>query len=222
MKNSENMVKVWDPIARIGHWTLVIAFFTAYFTEDDFLTQHVYAGYVVATVVCLRVLWGFVGTEYARFSDFVRSPAITLHYIRDLMTNRARRFLGHNPAGGAMIVALLIGIAGTASSGLMLYAIEEGKGPLADWVADTPVPQGAPILISRAYADDDDDDDRHNDEEHEDDAREEFWEETHEFFANLTLFLVGLHIAGVLFSSYAHKENLVRAMFTGRKRSGPA
>jgi cytochrome b len=45
------MVKVWDPIVRIGHWTLVVAFFTAYFTEDDFLTQHVYAGYVVGGMV---------------------------------------------------------------------------------------------------------------------------------------------------------------------------
>jgi cytochrome b len=218
MNSIESTRKVWDPIVRIGHWSLVIAFFTAYFTEDDFLIQHVWAGYVVGAILCLRLLWGFVGTKHARFSDFVRSPAITLQYIRDLMTNRAKRFLGHNPAGGAMVVALLIGIAGTVSSGLMLYAIEEDAGPLAGWVADSSAASGVPILISRALADDD----RHDDEdEHADDALEEFWEETHEFLANLTLFLVGLHIAGVLFSSYAHKENLIKAMFTGRKRSGP-
>jgi cytochrome b len=216
MKTNENMLKVWDPIVRIGHWTLVIAFFTAYFTEDDFLTQHVWAGYVVGTIVCLRLLWGFVGTKHARFRDFVCSPAITLQYIRDLMTGDAKRFLGHNPAGGAMILALLIGIAGTVSSGLMLYAIEEDAGPLAGWVAESSASSGAPILISRALADDD----THDDDD-EDDSREEFWEEIHEFFANLTLFLVGLHIAGVLFSSYAHKENLIKGMLTGRKRSGP-
>jgi cytochrome b len=96
------------------------------------------------------------------------------------------------------------------SSGLMLYAIEEDAGPLAGWVAESSASSGAPILISRALADDD---------RHDDDSREEFWEELHEIFANLTLFLVGLHIAGVLFSSYAHKENLIKAMFTGRKWS---
>jgi cytochrome b len=216
MTTTENMLKVWDPIVRIGHWTLVIAFFTAYFTEDDFLTQHVWAGYVVGTIVCLRLLWGFVGTKHARFRDFVCSPAITLQYIRDLMTGDAKRFLGHNPAGGAMVLALLIGITGTVSSGLMLYAIEEDAGPLAGWVAESSASSGASILISRALADDG----RHDNDD-EDDSREEFWEEIHEFFANLTLFLVGLHIAGVLFSSYAHKENLIKGMLTGRKRSGP-
>jgi len=218
MKNSNSMTRVWDPIVRIGHWSLVAAFFTAYFTEDDFLTQHVYAGYVAGAIVCVRLLWGFVGTKHARFSDFVCSPAVTLRYMGDILANRAKRFIGHNPAGGAMIVALLMGVTGTATSGLMLYAIEEGKGPLAGWVAETSASTGAPILVAKAYADDDDDK-RHGKNEREYEAREEFWEETHEIFANLTLLLVGIHVAGVLFSSYAHRENLINSMFTGRKRS---
>ncbi len=215
MNTTENTIRVWDPVVRIGHWALVVSFFTAYFTEDDFLTQHVWAGYVVGTIVCLRLLWGFVGTKHARFQDFVCSPATTLRYIGDLIANRAKRFIGHNPAGGAMVIALLVSITGTVSSGLMIYAIEEDAGPLADWVADSSVAAGGPILISSAFADDDSED------EHGDEAREEFWEETHEIFANLALFLVGLHIAGVLFSSYAHKENLIKSMVTGRKRCGP-
>jgi len=218
MKNGNSMTKVWDPIVRIGHWTLVIACFTAYFTEDDFLTQHVYAGYVAGAIVCLRILWGFVGTKHARFIDFVCSPVVTLRYIGDIFVMRAKRFIGHNPAGGAMIIALLMGITGTATSGLMLYAIDEGKGPLAGWVAETSASTGAPILVPRAYADDDSDK-RHGMNERENESREEFWEEIHEIFANLTLLLVGLHVAGVLFSSYAHRENLIKSMFTGRKRS---
>ena len=215
MNTTENTIRVWDPFVRIGHWALVVSFFTAYVTEDDFLTQHVWAGYVVGTIVCFRLLWGFVGTRHARFQGFVCSPATTLRYIGDLIANRAKRFLGHNPAGGAMVIALLVSITGTVFSGLMIYAIEDDAGPLADWVADSSVAAGVPILISSAFADDDSKD------EHVDEAREEFWEETHEILANMALFLVGLHIAGVLFSSYAHKENLVKSMVTGRKRCGP-
>lgn len=218
MKNSTGMIKVWDPIVRMGHWMLVAAFFTAYFTEDDFLTQHVYAGYVVGAIVCVRVVWGFVGTRHARFCDFVYSPVFTMRYIRDLMTGRAKRFTGHNPAGGAMVVALLLGLTGTTISGLMLYAIEEGEGPLAGWVAAAPATLGAPTLLASAYADDDGDK-RRGPSKRSDEASEEFWEETHEVFANLTLVLVGFHVAGVLFSSYKHGENLVKSMFTGQKPS---
>lgn len=209
---TENMLKVWDPVVRGGHWLLAIAFFIAYLTEDDFLTLHVWAGYLVASILCLRLLWGLVGSKHAKFKDFVYSPAITLQYIRDLIGGHAKRFIGHNPAGGAMVLALLFALTATVSSGLMLYAIEENAGPLAEWVAESSESFSKPALMSRALADED----RHND-----DSREELWEELHELFANLTLLLVGLHIAGVLFSSYAHKENLIKGMFTGRKRSDP-
>lgn len=219
MKTNHNTVKVWDPIVRIGHWALVIAFFTAYFTEDDFLTQHVWAGYVVGGIICFRLLWGFVGSRHARFSDFVRSPAVTWQYLCDLKANRATRTIGHNPAGAAMIIALMISLAITVSSGLMLYAIEEGEGPLAGWVGSSTVFSTEPGLTQQNA--DDNDNSRHADKtRHVDEEREELWEEIHEIFANLTLLLVGLHIAGVLFSSYAHKENLIKGMFTGRKRSG--
>ncbi len=209
MKSTNDTIKVWDPIVRIGHWTLLIAFFTAYFTEDDFLTQHVWAGYVVAVFVAFRLIWGLVGSKHARFSDFVRSPATTLRYIRDLKSNRTERFIGHNPAGGMMVVALLMCISATVISGLVLYAIEDDAGPLAGWVAGNSDSSAAPALISIARADDD---------KNANDDREEFWEEAHEIFATLALLLVVLHIAGVLFSSYVHKENLVKAMITGRKR----
>ncbi|MEZ5502881.1 MAG: cytochrome b/b6 domain-containing protein, partial [Halioglobus sp.] len=111
MHATEDTVTVWDPIVRIGHWTLVIAFLTAYFTEDDLLTLHVWAGYVVGGIICFRLIWGLVGSRHARFSDFVRSPTVVWHYLRDLFAHRAKRYIGHNPAGGAMIVALLISIA---------------------------------------------------------------------------------------------------------------
>ena len=222
MKDANNTIRVWDLIVRIGHWTLVIAFFTAYITEDDFLTQHTWAGYIVGSVVCVRLLWGFIGTKYARFTDFVKSPAETLRYIGDLATNNSKRYIGHNPAGGAMIVALLLCVSGTVFSGLVVYAIEENAGPLATWVAEISMPSSF-TLINSAYADRDEYEHEEDSEsedscEHEDDAFEEFWEEVHEILANFTLLLIGLHVAGVLFSSYMHKENLIRGMLTGLKR----
>ena len=188
MKFDDTSIRVWDPVVRIGHWTLVIAFFTAYFTEDEFLTAHVWAGYVIGAVVCFRLIWGFIGSEHARFKNFVQSPSTTFTYLADLVRKRSKRYLGHNPAGAAMILALLIFLAGTVFSGVVLYGMEEGAGPLAAWVTESA-------------------------------EGEELWEEIHEIFANLTLLLVGLHIAGMLFSSYVHGENLVKGMMTGRKRA---
>jgi len=187
MQSIDSNIRVWDPVVRVGHWTLVITFFTAYFTEDDFLTVHVWAGYLLTAVIVFRVIWGFVGTRHARFANFIRSPADAFRYVADLVRKRGQRYVGHNPAGGIMIVVLLIFLAGTAFSGIVLYGMEESAGPLASWVAP--------------YAD-----------------SEHLWEEIHEVFSNLTLLFVGLHIAGVLLSSYVHRENLVVAMMTGRKK----
>lgn len=217
MTPGTDTIKVWDPLVRIGHWTLVTAFFVAYFTEEDLLTPHVWAGYTVAAVIVLRVLWGLVGTEFARFGNFVRGPGETLRYLADIARNRARRFIGHNPAGGAMIVAMLASLTVTTYSGLEIYAIEENAGPLA---AITEVHEpGSPdlTLVSVARADDDSDSDSDHDNGHE--SAEEFWEEVHEVSANLTLLLVGLHVLGVILASYSHRENLVKAMVTGRKRA---
>jgi cytochrome b len=154
MKPTQATIKVWDPVVRIGHWTLVLAFFVAYFTEDDFMTQHVWAGYVVGAVVCFRLLWGFVGTEHARFKDFVVSPATMLQYVRDLRNKRSKRYIGHNPIGGAMIIALLISVAVTVYTGVALYAIEDHAGPLAAWFApESAVSEPAGKMESSAESD---------------------------------------------------------------------
>ena len=130
---SQAMVKVWDPLVRSFHWLLVIAFFTAYFTEDDFLTLHVYAGYTVLGLILLRLVWGIVGTRYARFSSFVTRPRVAWHYLKDTLLFRAKRYLGHNPAGAAMIVLLLISLLLTTLTGLAIYGASESAGPLAGW-----------------------------------------------------------------------------------------
>ncbi len=202
----EQRVKVWDIAVRVFHWSLVVTFFVAYFTGDDETLLHVYAGYGVAALVAFRIVWGFIGTKYARFSDFIYGPAATLRYAKALFSPKPLHYLGHNPLGGWMVVALLLSLIGTCWSGLEAYA-QEGHGPLA---------QVEVSLISSAMAHGDEDEDRGGAGKHEGEG-DEFWGEAHEVFANLTLFLVFLHIAGVLIAGVAHRENLVRSMVTGYK-----
>lgn len=113
-------VKVWDIFVRIFHWSLATLFLTAYVTADEIERVHTAAGYGIAGLIALRVIWGFVGPHHARFSSFVRSPREALHYLRDVALLRAPRYLGHNPAGGLMIVALIVMLAGTCLTGFMM------------------------------------------------------------------------------------------------------
>ena len=115
-----NTVKVWDPLVRIGHWLLVAGFVIAYASGDEFPQVHAFAGYLVAAVLDIRIVWGFAGPAHARFRNFVRGPATTLSYLGDVAAHRDRRYLGHNPAGAAMIMALLICLAAVTGSGLYL------------------------------------------------------------------------------------------------------
>jgi cytochrome b len=184
---SQAKVKVWDILVRSFHWLLVVAFFTAYLSEDDFLSLHTYAGYTVMGLILLRLIWGFVGTPYARFSNFVTRPQVAWQYIKDTLLLRAKRYLGHNPAGAAMIVLLLFSLFMTTLSGMATYGAVESAGPLAAWLGTIG------------------------------ESGEDFLKEVHEFFANFTILLVAIHIAGVIVESLVHRENLVRAMFTGYK-----
>lgn len=219
MTINKKSIRVWDPLIRIGHWTLVIAFFTAYFTEDDFMTQHVWAGYIVGAYLLIRILWGFVGSTNAQFSNFVYSPAKIIGYLKNLIARKPQHYIGHNPAGGAMVVALLLSLTATTLTGLKLYAVEDNKGPFALTAKQAQTQLQAVSLISEAEAEDNEDEESELiDNGHKTDKEdEEYWEELHEVFANLTLVLVFLHIFGVVVSSYIDNEKLVKAMLTGKK-----
>ena len=200
-------VAVWDPVVRVGHWAPPLR--SPISAEEEGGTPeplHVWGGYVVGAIVVLRILWGFVGPKYARFSDFVCGPIAVIRYLIGLAAGHARRYLGHSPAGGAMVIALLVCLAGTVATGVVAYG-ERGKGPLA---AD-----GA-VIATVAHA-----------EENEGGAgeaegaegRKSIVGEVHGALANITLALVVLHVLGVGLTSYAHRENLVAAMLTGKKRA---
>ena len=168
-------VRVWDLFVRTFHWSLVALFIVAFATGDEIERVHIAVGYTVAGLVAARIVWGFIGSRHARFSDFVRPPAETLDYMRQAVRGRAPRYIGHNPAGGLMTLALLGMIMAISGTGFMMTT-DAFWG--AEWVEDV-----------------------------------------HEGLVYATLGLIALHVAGVVVTSIEHRENLVRAMITGRKRA---
>jgi cytochrome b len=114
------MIRVWDPLVRVFHWALASSFAVAWLSVEHFERLHDWAGYLAGALVAARVVWGFVGPRYARFAQFVRSPRTVAGYLKAIAEGSERRFLGHNPAGGAMIVVLLAAMAATAASGWLL------------------------------------------------------------------------------------------------------
>lgn len=166
-------LKVWDPFVRVFHWSLVVSFFGAYFLEGGD-PPHKWLGYIALGLVAARIVWGFIGRKYARFSNFVPSPRRFIAYVRDAVQRREARYLGHNPAGAVMIVALICGVIASSVTGWM--------------------------LTTDAY------------------WGNELVEELHEVIANVTVALVVFHVAGAIYESIRHRENLILAMITGRKR----
>ncbi len=110
-------VRVWDRAVRTLHWVLVGAVALSALGLVALFGVHRPAGYVALAVVALRVAWGGFGAGYARFAQFVRGPRATLRYALALARHREPRYLGHNPLGGWMVVALMACIAGLALSG---------------------------------------------------------------------------------------------------------
>ncbi len=164
-------VFVWDRFVRVFHWATAALVAVAFIIDNRAI--HEAAGLTVLPLVGLRILWGFGGPAHARFNDFVRRPGAILGYLRALRGGDPPRYLGHNPAGGAMVVALL---------GLLLLTASTG------WLSETDRFFGVAWVSG-----------------------------LHALVSHLLLLAIGLHVAGVLASSLLHRENLVRAMLTGRK-----
>lgn len=238
--NTENTreIKVWDIGVRLFHWSLVAAFLTSYLS-DELHDLHTWSGYAVIALLVFRTYWGFAGTSYARFSHFVYSPGEVMAYLLGIARGRPPHYTGHNPAGGWMILLMLITLTLVCFSGLKALAVE-GEGPFARIDLS---------LISSAYAHGTEKHDKKpqpvespkvdapkaaspssgesltqpamapelNEAEEAHAEEEPFWAETHEALVNFMLLLVGIHLLGVAVSARLHRENLVRAMLTGRK-----
>ena len=167
-------IRVWDALVRVLHWSLVLSVATAWLTRHSPGRWHEWLGYAALAIVAARVAWGFLGSRYARFADFVRAGRVTSAYARDVLAHREARYLGHNPLGGWMVLALLVLVALVGFTG-WLYTTDRYWG--VEWVEDT-----------------------------------------HETLSNVLFLFVALHVAGVIFTSARHRENLVGAMLHGRKR----
>jgi cytochrome b len=114
------VVKVWDPFIRLFHWLLVVSFALAWYSGGILDNPHLVAGYCVAALVVARIVWGFVGSRYARFRNFVYGPQTILQYLVATLRMRAPRYLGHNPAGGAMVIALLATLVVLCMTGILM------------------------------------------------------------------------------------------------------
>lgn len=116
-------ILVWDLPVRLGHWLMVGGFALAWATGDSekWRLVHVFAGSTVMAVAAYRLLWGLVGSRYARFAEFVRGPRQAVAYLKSLLRARPPHYAGHNPAAGLAIV-LLLGLAlASGASGWLTY-----------------------------------------------------------------------------------------------------
>jgi cytochrome b len=164
--------------------------------------------------VTVRIIWGFVGSKHSRFIDFLYGPAAVVSYLLDLLRSRSKRYIGHSPAGGAMVIALLLCLVGTVVTGVALYGAQEKAGPLRVLYAATSSMLPERGLVVTAAADE-------NSRERRDASNEKegVLKEYHEVLANITLGLVIIHIMAVFWASMVHRENLAWSMVTGRKRA---
>lgn len=122
-------ILVWDLPVRVFHWLVVLCFAGAYLTaeHDSWRLVHVSFGYTMAGLVVFRLLWGFMGTRHARFSNFVRGPRAVMAYLRGMLGGRTQHYVGHNPAGAIAIVALLGLALAVTASGWATYQDIGGK-----------------------------------------------------------------------------------------------
>ena len=133
MSESQTKILVWDAPVRVFHWLMVLSFAGAYLTAESehWRLIHVTLGYTLGGLVAFRVVWGLMGTRYARFSSFVRGPAAVLRYVRSLLGPQPEHHTGHNPAGAVAIVLLLLSSMAIVATGWAIYNDVGGE-----WLAE--------------------------------------------------------------------------------------
>src|SRR4051812_49355660 len=124
-------IKVWDLPVRLFHWTLVVLIFFAWGTQEfNHMEWHVRIGYTILTLLLFRMAWGFLGSDTARFVRFLRSPVAALRHLAHLRRREPDREIGHNAAGGWMVLIMLALLGVQGSTGLFANDDANTEGPL--------------------------------------------------------------------------------------------
>ncbi|MDO6512575.1 cytochrome b/b6 domain-containing protein [Neptuniibacter sp. 2_MG-2023] len=143
------MVKIWDLPTRIFHWVLVSLFLFLIYSgnwDDSLMQWHFYSGYLLSGLILFRILWGIVGTYYARFCSFIVSPIKGLSYLKSTFKgDTSEHFYGHNPAGAMMVVMLILLLMLQVASGLVTSDEVLWEGPFYASVSDALASLGAEV-----------------------------------------------------------------------------
>jgi len=179
---------VWSLFIRVFHWSLVVLFVLAYVTSFSGDDDwHMILGYAVTILLLVRVVYGFSSQGYARFSQFIYTPKHIWQHAKDIVCGHPAHYMGHSPVGSLMVFALIAGLLLLVFAGLTYQAWGEYEGPLW-WLGWMPNDGLAHLM----------------------------WD-FHKWFPDILIGLIVLHVLGVLLACVQHKENLVRAMLTGKK-----
>ncbi|SFJ49035.1 cytochrome b/b6 domain-containing protein [Bradyrhizobium sp. cf659] len=173
-RTAPRTIAVWDLPLRLWHWALAICVLAAWFTPTVYDRLHRIVGYTVLGLLAFRLVWGFWGSRYSRFRMVGVRLRAAPHYLLNLRRGITGRYIGLNPAGTLMLVALLASLAVSTITGVMSVTVTFFG---VWWVEDT-----------------------------------------HHYSSDAVIVLVVLHVLGVVLMGILQRENLVRAMFTGRKR----
>jgi len=182
-----SMTRVWDLPTRIFHWSLASLFvFMILSAEvfDNMIEWHMRAGYCVIALLVFRILWGFFGSHFSRFKQFVKNPIVASRYALGIFSGKATHELGHNPAGAWMVVVLILGLLLQALSGLFISDDIFWEAPFYGVLSDD--------LTSLAG-------------------------QIHDTLQSVLIWLVGIHVAAVLWHRFRYRDPLIGAMIHGKK-----
>jgi len=182
---------VWSLFVRVFHWSLVLLFVLAYITATNgYGDWHMMIGYAVTVLLLARIVYGFLSTGYGRFSRFIYSPKAIWEHGKEIFQGHPEHYAGHSPMGGLMVFALIGSLLTLVFAGLIYQGWGEYEGPL--WWLDW--------MPGDAFA-------------------HQMWH-LHKWLPDILIGLIGLHVLGVLLACAQHRENLIRAMITGKKIQG--